>query len=401
MKASLKPLSAYALSHDRPFLKFLSYIALILLIPTLGLTGFLFQRVISPILFIRVGVLPSKYLGHFIYELDLYFAEEENYKGKRKLDLVTFQSVVSNIYLADKIRSILKIRSQGLVYPIFLVNRFLTPNSRYLKRFAKDFKLNNSASLGSQPACKLAQMIISETPTDFNDLEINKSVNDLFVFFLRTASYRLSRKSALDSESSVYRDVSISDYNKLMLDLKSFGTPLILGYDTNITNRTNLKRTEIEKLNFILCSLAKVSITTDSGSALIPFFLRKPIVQTNISMFGFIYGIPSNLILPKMYFDIEARAMLTFRECLRRGIHEITSDLDYKKKKIKVISSDAHTLGGLTPEIVQISNQVWEASALNIKVTEKLRSDFAELYPILRYQTFPNFWVEKNCWFFE
>jgi putative glycosyltransferase (TIGR04372 family) len=244
-------------------------------------------------------------------------------------------------------------------------------------------------------------MIIFETSTELTDLDIEKSVNNLFILFLRTTSYRFLRKGALDSESSIYRDVSISDYNKLMSNLKLFGIPLILGYDAEIVKRLNLERIEVEKLNFGLCSQAKVSITTDSGSALIPFFLRKPIVQTNISMFGLIYGIPSNLILPKIYFDIEAGVKLTFRECLRRGIHEITSDHDYKKNRIMVISLDENTLGELTEEIVQISSQVWEASALNMQLMAELRSDFVKLYPILQYQTFPNFWVEKNRWFFQ
>jgi putative glycosyltransferase (TIGR04372 family) len=401
MKIGQSPLSSYVYGHDRPLLKIISYLELIILIPTLGVAGFLLQRIISPILLIRVGVLSSKYLGHFLYEADLYFADEENYVGSKKLDLIAFQPVVSNIYLADKIRFILKIKSPHLVYPIFLVNRVLSPNSRYLKRFAKDFKLNDSTRLGSLPPSKLAQMIIFETSTELTDLDIEKSVNNLFILFLRTTSYRFLRKGALDSESSIYRDVSISDYNKLMSNLKLFGIPLILGYDAEIVKRLNLERIEVEKLNFGLCSQAKVSITTDSGSALIPFFLRKPIVQTNISMFGLIYGIPSNLILPKIYFDIEAGVKLTFRECLRRGIHEITSDHDYKKNRIMVISLDENTLGELTEEIVQISSQVWEASALNMQLMAELRSDFVKLYPILQYQTFPNFWVEKNRWFFQ
>ena len=401
MKIGLSPLSSYVYGHGRPLLKIISYLELIILIPTLGLAGFLLQRIISPILLIRVGVLSSKYLGHFLYEADLYLADEENYVGSKKLDLITFQPVVSNIYLADKICSILKIKSPRLVYPIFLVNRVLSPNSRYLKRFAKDFKLNDSTRLGSLPPSKLAQMIIFETSTELTDLDNEKSINNLFVLFLRTTSYRFLRKGALDSESSIYRDVSASDYNKLISNLKLFGIPLILGYDAEIVKRLNLKRIEVEKLNFGLFSQAKVSITTDSGSALIPFFLRKPIVQTNISMFGLIYGIPSNLILPKIYFDIEAGVKLTFRECLRRGIHEITSDHDYKKNRISVINLDDDTLGELTQEIVQISNQVWEASTLNMQLMAELRSDFVKLYPILQYQKFPNFWVEKNRWFFQ
>lgn len=390
----------YLHGSDRHFLKFLSFLMLIVLIPTLGLLGFLLQRTISPILFIRVGILPSQYLGHFLYEVDLYLADEDDYAGIRKIDLITFQPIVSNKYLEDKIRLALKIRNPILVYPIYLVNRLLSPNSRYLKRFAKDFKLNDSARLASLPPNKIAREIISETHNELTELYIEKSIKNLFVFFLRTKSFPYLRKGVLDSKSSIYRDVSSSDYDQLMFSLNVFGKSFVLGHDTPLAKELNLKIVEVEKINFGLCSKSKVSITTDSGSALIPFFLRKPIVQTNISMFGLIYGIPSKLILPKMYLDLESGIKLTFRECLRQGIHNVTNDLEFSKKKIKVLSLDEYTLRDLAQEIIEISNQAWEPSALNLKVTDEFRSEFLQLYPLLQFQTFPNFWVEKNLWFF-
>lgn len=390
----------YLHGPDRYFLKFLSFLMLVLLIPTLGLLGFLLQRTISPILLIRVGVLPSQYLGHFLYELDLYLADEDDYVGIRRLDLITFQPIVSNKYLEDKIRLALKIQNPMLIYPIYLVNRILSPNSHYLKRFAKDFKLGESARLASLPPNKIAQEIISETLNESTNLNIEKSTKNLYVLFLRTKSVPYSSKGVLNSKSSNYRYVSSSDYNQLIFSLNLFGKSIVLGYDTPLVKESNLKIAEVEKINFGLCSKAKVSITTDSGSALIPFFLRKPIVQTNISMFGMIYGIPSKLILPKMYLDLESGVRLTFRECLRQGIHDITSDLEFSKKKIKVLSLDEYTLRDLAHEIIEISNQTWEPSTLNLKVTDGFRSEFCQLYPLLQFQTFPNFWVEKNLWFF-
>lgn len=391
----------YLHGHDRYFLKFLSFLMLVVLIPTLGLIGFLLQRTVSPILLIRVGVLPSQYLGHFLYEVDLYLADENNYVGIRKLDLITFQPIVSNKYLEDKIRVAFKIHNPMLIYPIYLVNRLLSPNSRYLKRFAKDFKLSESARLASLPPNKVAQEIISETLNESTDFYIEKSIKNLYVFFLRTNNVPFSTKNELDSKSSIYRYVSSSDYKQLISGLNLFGKSIVLGHDTPLVKELDLNIIEFEKINFGLCSKAKVSITTDSGSALIPFFLRKPIVQTNISMFGVIYGIPSKLILPKMYLDLDSGVKLTFRDCIRQGIHNITSDLEFSKKKIKVLSLDEYTLWELAEEIIEISNQTWEPSILNLKVTNKFRSEFGQLYPLLQFQTFPNFWVEKNLWFFD
>jgi putative glycosyltransferase (TIGR04372 family) len=345
--------------------------------------------------------LPSQYLGHFLYETDLYLADEERYVGAKKLDLLSLQPAICNIYLEEKVRTVLKIRHPHLVYPIYLANRILAPNSRFLIRFARDFKLTESSRLNDLPLNNLAKIIESETDIDSIDLGVDFLNKEIFTFFLRNSNFRFQGYTASFSDSSSYRDVAITDYKQLLMKLKSVGLPLVMGYDSPLFERLNLERKDIERLNFTFCARANVTITTDSGSALIPFFLRKPIVQTNISMFGIVYGIPSDLVLPKLYLDLDSGIKLTFRECLNRGIHEVTSDNDLEIMRIGVINCDEDALTHMSDEILDVANRNWKASSMNMKVTEEFRLQFAISYPLLRYQSFPNFWVEENQWFFK
>lgn len=96
---------------------------------------FLFFRLFSKIYLIRFGILPSRRIGHFANDVNIYLRLKE--KNILKLDLFCFEKPVCNKELSNIYKRYLNIFPEFLILPFIILNKI-----SYLGNFNHEIKIN-------------------------------------------------------------------------------------------------------------------------------------------------------------------------------------------------------------------------------------------------------------------
>jgi putative glycosyltransferase (TIGR04372 family) len=362
-----------------------------------GIPVLLLQRILSPFILFRFTVFPTNYLGHMIYEYESY-KSRFNKTGKRTIDLFCVQPHVANRFLLSKISDFVAIVPREFILPVYLFNRAINAR-RFITPISQSYKLENAAEL-----------FLKKPGLDFSEAEIIRGDKLLKQIgwdgrrkvvscFLRTDNYRKCSNSFIDVGSTNFRDVDTDTYGPaLSLLAKRYFVRVVDLLPTSFPE-ANLTKDDIEFLNFYIVYRSDFSITTDSGSSLIPFILKVPNIQTNVSITSILYGVPGTLILPLTYFDLDSGRRVPFTELIRKSIFDMTEASQLVNAKIGVAQASAAELFALCQEIENGIPDLLYSNHDSAKNMKTLVAQFTGLFPNLVFSKFADSWIERHEWF--
>lgn len=370
------------------------------LILIIGIPLFCIQRLLSPFIIVRVGIFPTNYLGHMIYEYEKYMRVENRSKGKFKFDIFCTQPNIANQFLNSKIQQKLIFWPRALVVPVFFINRIFK-SKKYIMRMGKNYELEGAADF-----------FILPTIFDFTHEELKCGEDllhnlghwkdrEIITLFLRSQRYRSQHLASMSTVSTEFRDVLQENYQPLIAHLSQSSFTRVLGLDTELFAPLKLSQYEIEFLNFYLVYRSRLCITTDSGSSLIPFLLRTPTIQTNISLTALLQGVPGNFVLPLTYINLSNHMKIPLSELIKKKDFQLTQKSEFDSRNIGIIQATEAELSNLSQEISEILQGSWKPSQLNQGVYNVISLKHGLDFPNLKHVRFFNSWVQNNLSFFE
>jgi putative glycosyltransferase (TIGR04372 family) len=368
-----------------------------LLLLVFGIPVLLLQRCISPLLLIRFAIFPTNYLGHMIYEYERYKSQLDKTAG-HAIDFFCVQPRVANSFFLTKISFFIKIIPREIVIPVYLVNTAINAR-KYIVPMSQSFVLEDAADF-----------YLQKPGLDFSDDEKSRGDkllkqigwnghSQIVSFFLRNANYRKSFDSFVEVSKTNFRDVELDTYGEAIRFLsKKYFVRVVDSFPTSFPE-ANFDKDDIDFLNFYIVFRSEFVITTDSGSSLIPFILRVPNVQTNVSITSILYGIPGSLVLPLTYIDLDSGRKIPFTELIQRSVFELTEASELESANIGISRASSSDLFSLCQEIENGVPNFTFSKNDSTKDMILLISEFACMFPNLLFTKFAESWLEKNRWF--
>lgn len=308
----------------------------------------LLQRCISPLILIRVGKVYNHRLGHFILEFDWYKTHRNNkmqkYANKFPVcfDVFFLSSISCNSYFEQVVKSNLNVIPREIVLGIFLFNKFLTKNSKYLVNLPTR-PTDLSYLDDTPPNCDL-----SSEDTDFGKNQLMKlgfnPDQEIVCFFVRDASYEKKFFPEKDHGVTAYRNSSLTSFERSMefLAIKGFivvrmgktgDKPLEVKHPNIIDYPFSTIRNDF--MDFYLSSKCKFAVATDSGAMMLPVLFRKPIFLANVPGFhGLLQGKCITLFQFKTFIDLDSGGEMRLQDLLQRGFRTIESGKGFELAQI-------------------------------------------------------------------
>ena len=361
-----------------------------------GIPAAIVQRMIH--IKLKVGILPTNYIGHFIYEVDKLLNSKEI--NEQKVFFAS-QSNISNYAFFSVVKKRFKILPRFVILPIYIANKILFDKSnKYIVKLGSPVKIDQSSFQ--------KKWFEFDSTENFDLKKFFPSYDEskpLICFFLRQ---QINDNNYTLINSSSYRNVTLDNYFPLFRSLAN---------DFNLINMGRGKKDSVDdsaneifsylnsKLqsdvnDLILTSMSDICVTTDSGSVMIPLLFQRKIVQTNLSLHGYFSGPSSTLFLLKHHRCLKSGQLLTFRQLIDLGIQEITDQYKFDNLKIQVVENSLEELLELGLEIKSLYDGSWKPSKTNELIYDKIHSRYTTLNPPSG-TFFPNYWVSKNLWFFD
>lgn len=345
-----------------------------------------------------ICILPSNYFGHFIFESDRLISL--GHKGSHRT-FFTYQPNISNKFFFKILKSKLDIYPRILIVPVYLAHHLLRTHKRFVLKLNSARGLSDADKLADTPPWIRDEILIKRNP-------LNKCSNTLWFLVLpRIGTFRLGAQRDSQAKKSNYRDVSYLNYEILSQSLASNAEVFLQTPDGGFRNfgrvleksRSILKPSHSEAIQFWIASLSDVVISTDSGSSLIGSLFRKPMLQTNLSLFGLFDSTPGVIVTLKKYVN-SRDDKLTLRELMDLGVHNITDQKDLDLLGIRIIENSQEDLLLLVSEIEEMAKNCWAPSSENLMV-QSLQINNIYLSTMLpREVYFSNAWLKRNLWFF-
>lgn len=266
----------------------------------IGVLGSSIILILFPILNVRIGLLKSSRIGHYIIETELAILQSNKSKkcSKRIYFDIWFENrIISNSFIQQYWRNQLRVWDKNLMAPIYTVMKFIQmPKCFFIETLHGDRDTTD-------------ELIRAVPPIFFKDAEKNilrKIMSDLglpfdakFVcFHNRDAEYLKNLYPGEDYSYHSYRDTSLSKYLNGLDKLTERGYYIIrMGSSTKdkIPKDFNPKiidyansEIQCDTLDVFLISECEYFISNSSGIDTLATLLKKPILFLNFPNFSYI-----------------------------------------------------------------------------------------------------------------
>ena len=355
---------------------------LILFLP--ALLTVLIIRLLRPWLLIRIGVLISNRIGHFVGNVEIYLCEKQekiNQPLTRHIDIFYMkENQICNQQIAIMWKRVLHIWPSWLVGPVFAVNKIIPGGRAHL---VGDNTFNDKDVYGLLG--KQASHI------KFLDDEIAKGKNELVKMGLPEnaafvcVSVRDSAYLSGDLWSyHSYRDSDIKNYVMASEALASRGLYVIrMGAKVNdkmISNNpliidyaTNGYRSEF--MDVYLGAKCLFCISSGSGWDSIPIVFRKPVVYANYTAFAFQYTAEKVfLAITKHHYSKILKREISIDEMVQNDVGYAFRSQDYLDKDIILIENTPEEIFDLAIEALERITGNWTEEKEDIELQEKFLS---------------------------
>jgi len=366
-----------------------------------GIPVALLQLMISFVFPIRFCVFPTRYFGHFLYELDKTISRPKNLPG---VTIYTNQPKIVNKIIFSAAKKKLKFAPRILVIPIVIANKILKTR-KILKPEEFDSYMN---SLELRELQKLPSwFIFSQGQISQLERMMKKFLPNegpIITLHLRLAEYGNTEFSNSVNNEGHYRDVISSSYTGLIDNLNSefnvidISNSVIYQIHTRAkVYYSNLTREDHELFSLYLTYRSTLCITTDSGSLLAAILFRKKVFQTNLSLFGLVRGPSHTVAVLKSAQRIVDGSALSLTTLILTGAENFSSSSQFRSEDIALIDNSPDLLAELCSEISDVAHGNWVPSSLNTRIIDALRK--IEGLNIPEDTFFSNVWCKESEFF--
>jgi len=373
----------------------------------------LLQRLIAPLILIRIGKIYNHRLGHFILEFDWYHAYETKNIKKRtnrlpvSVDFFFLSSISSNTYLEEVARKSLKIFPREILLGIFLLNKFIIKSRKYFVDFP-----NRPTDLTYLNKCT-SSCVLSSEENEIGEKELEKiglnPKQKIVCFFIRDASYEKYHFPDKDLCSTSYRNCNPALFEKSMEFLANKGfivfrmgkmaeKPLGVKHSNIIDYPYSTIKSDF--MDFYLSSKCNFAVATDSGSMMLPILFRKPLFLSNVPGFhGLIQGECITLFQFKTFIDLDSGDEISLQELMQRKFSIIDSNNEFESARIGHLENNPDEI---LHSIIEMLNLINSKSNLKIKYQKyqqllNLRLESSIAREITGFLS--NSWIEKHAKF--
>jgi putative glycosyltransferase (TIGR04372 family) len=360
------------------------------------------QRISFSVLKIRICILPTNYLGHFVFEADRYISLN---LGTGYRTYFTTQPSIANSYFLQILKQRLKFFPRFVIVPIYLAQHTLPRTREYV------LKIGSASKLSDEILVKRSDLWFSIDHLDDypikNKVHLHSKVKPIITFFLRDADFRSELNNPSTLSSSNYRDVTAKNYIPLARSLSSKfsivkmgrGTKYRQDQDNKFWYNYSVSQDQSDFNDFLLVGNSDICVTTDSGSTTMPLLFRKKIVQTNLSLFGLINGPSSPFVTLKDFRSISSGKLLSLKELFELNIHLISDQKNFDLLGVEVVENSQEDLNQLTEEIEALYSGIWRPNKLNREVCSIIQKQFAANCHLPKDTCFANSWISNRPWF--
>jgi putative glycosyltransferase (TIGR04372 family) len=349
----------------------------------------IFLRLIRPWFLIRLGEFESESIGHFSAPVEIFLSEVDcgfHALGQRGVDLWYLNKVVANDVLRKKWAHFFRIGPSQILKPMDRLNRFIPGGKahevpwRPLSDRTRPWQFCDihDVLLRTKPHLAFSEDEEVEGLRVLNKMGIEK--NDPFICFVaRDGAYHNEFHKRYDHRNSSIQLLIPATEKLIDLDYKAVrmgakvNEPLQTTNPSIVDYSTNGMRTEM--LDLFIISRCKFILSTGTGlDALAPTF-RLPVVFVNCPQFGdFDRMDKSVLFIPKHFWSIDEKRMLTFPEIFKLGAHLYTLQLQFQMAKIELIDNTPEEIIDVTLEMHQRLSGTWVDNSDDEGLQNKLRA---------------------------
>lgn len=339
---------------------------------------FLIIRLISNFFLIRFGKIPSRRIGHFIIDTNLYLCNLRK-NPKNSIDLFYLEKPVSNKALLKIFKKYLITIPEIIIIPLLFLNKI-----KYLGNNKHDIILNPYFSGSDLRTGKEADEKINYF--DNNDIEIGKSFlkklglkeTDKFICFLcRDEEYYkfLFNKTYdmdynFNGDQSKFRNTNIENFRSVCEYLTDNGyyifrmgqkvsRPFSINNKKFIDYATLGIRTEF--LDIFLAANCEFFLSTGSGLDSVSRIFNKPRVRVSNSRISLVdTTCKRDLNMPRHHFHKSSNKELTLTELFDYGLATATKDLEFQEKKVITKDNSPEEIKNAVIEMIDLIKNNFE-----------------------------------------
>ena len=349
-------------------------------------------RVIRPLVVVRIGVMRSDRIGHFVLETELQQLEIERSiaaQPKRLFNIWYAPEPISNRVIYEMWKRVMRIWPNWFMVPVFRLNN-LMPGS-------KAHQIPNTAStcLDVHNLIDGAPPHLSFTPREIELgnktlREMGLSEGDRFVcFIVRDAAYTKMAFPEKDMSYHDYRNCDVDDYILAAETLADRGLfvlrmgsivakPLRSSHPRVIDYANSNFRSEF--MDVFLGSRCEFCVSDGLGFYAIPAAFRRPNAYVNYSPFHMFYSSRAcDLGIAKTVSSLKTGKRLNLSQMGENGIAQFSHTSQYSDAGVSIDSNTPEEIRDLMLEMLDRIEGKWKPQSGDDELQTKFWRKYSEV----------------------
>jgi len=364
----------------------------LLLATPLAIAFVLIIRVIKPIVCVRVGVLRSDRIGHFMLETELQLLEIENRiikQPSRTLNIWYAPEPIANRYACKMWKRVIRVWPNWFMVSVFRVNNFFPGSASHRIPNTTSTCLDVHNMLDeSKP-----RLYFSEQEVANGELILRKMGIDghsrFVCFIVRDSAYTKAVFPEKDMSYHDYRNCDVDDYVLGAEALADRGLFVLrMGSIVSKPLRSNHPRVidyansefRSEFMDIFLGAHCLFCVSDGLGFYAIPAAFHKPNAYVNYSPFHMFYSSRAcDLGIAKTVKHLESGKRLRLSEMGRNGVAQFSHTDQYQAAGLEVESNSPEEIRDLMLEMLDRLENKWSTQPGDEQRQQKFWTLFSEV----------------------
>lgn len=364
----------------------------LLLATPLAIAFVLIIRVIKPIVCVRVGVLRSDRIGHFMLETELQLLEIENRiikQPSRTLNIWYAPDPIANRYAYKMWKRVIRVWPNWFMVSVFRVNNFFPGSASHRIPNTTSTCLDVHNLLDeSKPRLYFSKQEVANGESILRKMGIDG--HSRFVcFIVRDSAYTKAVFPGKDMSYHDYRNCDVDDYVLGAEALADRGLFVLrMGSIVSKPLRSNHPRVidyansefRSEFMDIFLGAHCLFCVSDGLGFYAIPAAFRKPNAYVNYSPFHMFYSSRAcDLGIAKTVKHSESGKRLRLSEMGRNGVAQFSHTDQYQAAGLEVESNSPEEIRDLMLEMLDRLENQWSTQPGDEQRQEKFWTLFSEV----------------------
>jgi len=364
----------------------------LLLATPLAIAFVLIIRVIKPIVCVRVGVLRSDRIGHFMLETELQLLEIENRiikQPSRTLNIWYAPEPIANRYAYKMWKRVIRVWPNWFMVSVFRVNNFFPGSASHRIPNTTSTCLDVHNLLDeSKPRLYFSEQEVANGESILRKMGIDG--HSRFVcFIVRDSAYTKAVFPGKDMSYHDYRNCDVDDYVLGAEALADRGLFVLrMGSIVSKPLRSNHPRVidyansefRSEFMDIFLGAHCLFCVSDGLGFYAIPAVFRKPNAYVNYSPFHMFYSSRAcDLGIAKTVKHSESGKRLRLSEMGRNGVAQFSHTDQYQAAGLEVESNSPEEIRDLMLEMFDRLENQWSTRPGDEQRQEKFWKLFSEV----------------------